>query len=164
MWWNFKNVYIKFIILIKGSQKGGNRMFKHILLAADGSIHSLRAAQKAIELAKLNKDVKVDVVYVVDGKTAKKDVLHNWDKMGIKEKREKLLESTINMAKNASINYEIKILRGEPAPKIVQYAQENNVDIIVIGSRGLNVLQEMVLGSVSHKVAKRATCPIMIVK
>ncbi|MGB8270820.1 MAG: universal stress protein, partial [Priestia megaterium] len=41
---------------------------------------------------------------------------------------------------------------------------KNNFNLVVIGSRGLNSLQEMVLGSVSHKVAKRVHCPVMIIK
>ncbi|MGN7308692.1 universal stress protein, partial [Bacillus subtilis] len=49
-------------------------------------------------------------------------------------------------------------------PEIVKYANENKVDLIVLVSRCLNALQELVLGSVSHKVAKRAHCPVMIVK
>ena len=39
-----------------------------------------------------------------------------------------------------------------------------NFDLVIIGSRGLNSLQEMVLGSVSHKVVKRVKCPVHIVK
>ncbi|WP_370876089.1 universal stress protein [Evansella vedderi] len=41
---------------------------------------------------------------------------------------------------------------------------ENEFDLVVIGSRWLNKLREMVLGRVSHKVAKRVACPVMIVK
>jgi nucleotide-binding universal stress UspA family protein len=67
-------------------------------------------------------------------------------------------------AVKAGVRYETKILHGEPGPEIVKYANENKVDLIVLGSRGLNALQELVLGSVSHKVAKRAHCPVMIVK
>jgi nucleotide-binding universal stress UspA family protein len=37
-------------------------------------------------------------------------------------------------------------------------------DLMIIGSRGLNSLQEMVLGSVSYKVIKRVQCPVLIVK
>jgi isocitrate dehydrogenase len=40
----------------------------------------------------------------------------------------------------------------------------NDFDLVVIGSRGLNTLQEMVLGSVSYKVAKRVKCPVLLVK
>ena len=49
-------------------------------------------------------------------------------------------------------------------PAIVEYTNKNQFDVVVIGSRGLNALQEMVLGSVSHKIAKRANCPVLIVK
>jgi nucleotide-binding universal stress UspA family protein len=66
--------------------------------------------------------------------------------------------------KSNQVTYEIKILLGEPGPVIVEYANKEKFDLVVIGSRGLNVLQEMVLGSVSHKVVKRADCPVLIVK
>lgn len=56
------------------------------------------------------------------------------------------------------------ILHGTPGPEIIKYANEQQVDLVVIGSRGLNSLQEMVLGSVSHKVMKRVNCPALIVK
>jgi hypothetical protein len=55
---------------------------------------------------------------------------------------------------------ETVFLSGDPGPKIVDYANENQFDPVVIGSRGLNPLQEFVLGSVSHKVAKRADCSV----
>ena len=56
------------------------------------------------------------------------------------------------------------MLHGEPGPTIVEYANKQSCDMVVIGSRGLNKLQEMVLGSVSHKVAKRVNCPVLISK
>jgi nucleotide-binding universal stress UspA family protein len=68
------------------------------------------------------------------------------------------------MAQQSGVSYEIKILHGDPGPVIVDYVNKNKFEIAIIGSRGLNTLQEFVLGSVSHKVAKRANCPIMIVK
>lgn len=139
-------------------------MFKNILLAADGSAHSIRAAEKAIELAKGNPIAKVTVIYAVDGSTSKADVLRNWDSLGIVEQRKDKFHAIEQQAKNAQINYELKIVRGEPGASIVNYANENHMDLVVIGSRGLNMLQQMVLGSVSHKVAKRANCPVMIVK
>lgn len=46
----------------------------------------------------------------------------------------------------------------------MEYANKGSYDIVIIGSRGLNSLQEMVLGSVSHKVVKRVVCPVLIVK
>lgn len=66
--------------------------------------------------------------------------------------------------KSKNIEYKLEILHGYPGPTIIEYANKEKVDMVVIGSRGLNSLQEMVLGSVSHKVMKRVNCPALIVK
>jgi nucleotide-binding universal stress UspA family protein len=140
-------------------------MFTKILLATDGSEHSLRAAEKAVALAKNNPDAQIVVLYVVDGKTSKQDVLQSMDVEGLNIARRKKIEGAIAKVVNTDIHCEIKIIRGEePGPSIVKYVNENNFDVVVIGSRGLNAIQEFVLGSVSHKVAKRANCPVLIVK
>ncbi|MDC3412323.1 universal stress protein [Aquibacillus sp. 3ASR75-11] len=139
-------------------------MFNAILLASDGSNHALRATDKAILLAKHNPDAVITIVYIVDSSKSKSDVLHHSNPIEIDQRRKEKLLLTEQKIKKASIAYEVKILHGEPGPAIVKYANGNNIDICVIGSRGLNSLQEMVLGSVSHKVAKRANCPVMIVK
>lgn len=139
-------------------------MFRKILVASDGSGHSLKAAEKAIELAKIEKDSFIDVLYVVDGKNSKHDVLQNWDALKVTELRKEKLRNIVKKAEAAGISYHINIVRGEPVPQILKFAQELKSDVIVLGSRGLNILQEMVLGSVSHQVTKKAKCPVMIVK
>ncbi|WP_236712759.1 universal stress protein [Peribacillus muralis] len=48
-----------------------------------------------------------------------------------------------------NISYRIKMLYGKPGPSIVDYANKEKSDLVIIGSRGLNSFQEMVLGSVS---------------
>lgn len=54
--------------------------------------------------------------------------------------------------------------RDEPGACLIDYANKGSFDIVIIGSRGLNTLQEMVLGSVSHKVLKRVNCHVLVVK
>lgn len=139
-------------------------MYDKILLAADGSDHSLRAADHAIFIAQQNSRSSLVVLYVVDLTTSKSDVLRHLDTDTLNRKRREKLSAIEQKAKEAGLNYEIQILHGEPGPTIVEYGDSYQFDLIVIGSRGLNTLQEMVLGSVSHKVAKRAHCPVMIVK
>ncbi|APH06106.1 universal stress protein [Bacillus weihaiensis] len=139
-------------------------MFKKILLATDGSDHALRAAIKASDIAKLTSDAKITVVYVIDGTQSKSDVLSTEDKEALYEKRQRKLRPTEEMLQEVGVSYEVKVLKGEPGPEIVHFANQEQYDLVVIGSRGLNALQEMVLGSVSHKVAKRVECPVMIVK
>lgn len=139
-------------------------MFRQILLASDGSEHAIRAAEKARAIAEKDEDAKVTVVYVIDGATSKSDVLSEGSREAIEAKRKLRLHHTEEILQNSQIAYEVKVLKGEPGPTIVQFANANPYDLVVIGSRGLNTFQEMVLGSVSHKVAKRVQCPVMIVK
>ncbi|WP_409253255.1 universal stress protein [Bacillus sp. SCS-153A] len=139
-------------------------MYKKILLATDGSAHSKRAAENAIHIAQCTDGSAIEVVYVVDADRAKSDVLANWNSAEVNDFRKERMKEVERQAKEAGVLFEIKILHGEPGPAIVEYVNKNQFDIVVIGSRGLNGLQEFVLGSVSHKVAKRANCPVLIVK
>ncbi|MBM4763469.1 universal stress protein [Bacillus sp. B15-48] len=139
-------------------------MYKKILLATDGSEHSKRAAENAINICKCSNDSKIEIVYVIDHGKVKSDVLSNWNTANIGDKHKNRIKGIETLAEESGVTYETKILQGDPGPVIVDYANKNQFDVIVIGSRGLNVLQEFVLGSVSHKVAKRANCPVLIVK
>lgn len=138
-------------------------MYQKVLLAADGSDHSIRAASHAVKIAKMAKS-KMDIVYVVDDKAAKEDVLHGLDKYEVKKERREKLKPVIEIIKEAGLECETHIVHGEPGPAIVDFANKNEYDLVVIGSRGLNRVQTMILGSVSHKIAKRVHCPVLIVK
>ncbi|WP_209124148.1 universal stress protein [Alkalihalobacillus sp. BA299] len=139
-------------------------MYRKILLAYDGSEHSRRAGDNAVHIAKCSSESKLEIVYVVDANKAKNDILSNWNSLSIEEKRKELLTGITKKATDEGVEYSIKIMQGEAGPSIIKYANENNFDLVIIGSRGLDGIQEFVLGSVSHKVAKRANCPVLIVK
>ncbi|SFG53018.1 Nucleotide-binding universal stress protein, UspA family [Halobacillus alkaliphilus] len=138
-------------------------MFSHILLASDGSSHAVRAAEHALQLARLSEDSQITILYAISGSTSKSDVLSE-NAANLSMVRKGRLFSTEGVFKKAGMNYDVKILKGDPGPAIVHYVNENQYDVVVIGSRGLNGFQEMVLGSVSHKVAKRVDCPVLIIK
>lgn len=139
-------------------------MYKHILLAADGSENSVRAANEAIKLAKLSNDSTIDVVLVASYDKVRTEVLHASSSEGLMLERRRKVANIEQLLQAENVNYVVTILKGEPGPEIIAYANERNVDIVVLGSRGLNSLQEMVLGSVSHKVMKRVNCPALVVK
>ncbi|HLR81271.1 MAG TPA: universal stress protein [Bacillota bacterium] len=139
-------------------------MYKHILIAADGSEHSQRAAKNAVQIAQCNPDANIEIVYVFDPNKAKSEALNHWDVEYVGDQRKRRIKSVEEIVSRSGVSYETTVLNGEPRHMLVDYANRNEVDLVVIGSRGLNVLQEMVLGSVSHKVAKRANCPVLIVK
>jgi len=107
----------------------------------------------------------IHVIYVINEDNTKTDVLHHWNETEfIMLKRKELIIPIEDKLEASTLQYETKIIRGNPGPTIVQYANDHQFDLIVIGSRGLNSLQEFVLGSVSHKVAKRANCSVLIVR
>jgi nucleotide-binding universal stress UspA family protein len=139
-------------------------MFNKILVGADGSDHSIRCFEKALHIIEGNPNAEMTVVYVIDGQKSKEDILHHYDKKVVEETRRKRLAPIVDTLKEKNIPHQIEILHGEPGPRIVEFANSHNYDLVVVGSRGLNSLQEMVLGSVSHKVAKRVKAPVMIVK
>lgn len=142
--------------------KGGYSMYQHILLAVDGSENALRAAKEAVKIA--SNDSLIEMVYVADFEKVKTDVLHATSSESLLLERKRKVAPIEEVLRAADKQFKLTILHGTPGPEIVKYANENKVDIVVIGSRGLNGLQEMVLGSVSHKVMKRVQCPALIVK
>ncbi|WP_338657138.1 universal stress protein (plasmid) [Sporosarcina psychrophila] len=139
-------------------------MYKRILLAVDGSENALRATEEAVKVASLIAKCIVEVVYVATFSKSKNEILHSLGKEELEYSRRKKLHPVEEQLKSKNIAYKIKILHGEPGPTIIEYANKERFDMLIIGSRGLNSLQEMVLGSVSHKVVKRVDCPVLIVK
>ncbi|MFC4353806.1 universal stress protein [Chryseomicrobium palamuruense] len=138
-------------------------MYQHIVLAADGSENALRAAKHAVELAKLG-NAKIEIILVADFKKAKYEVLHAESNEALDYERRQKVRPVEELLLAEHVPYEVKILHGEPGPTIVEYVNNQKADLVVIGSRGLNSLQEMVLGSVSHKVVKRVKVPVLVVK
>lgn len=139
-------------------------MYQKILLAADGSEHSKRAAAEALKMAKMFREAAVTLLYVVDYEKARAEVLHDKQSEQLHHYRRQLLLPLEEIFNAAGVPLEVKTLHGTPGPTIIRHANENSYDIVFIGSRGLNAFQEMVLGSVSHKVAKRVLAPVIIVK
>lgn len=137
-------------------------MYQHILLAVDGSDNAVRAAKEAVKIA--SNDSLIEMVYVADFDKAKTEMLHAGSSESLMLERKRKVAPVEEILRAAGKQFKLTILHGTPGLEIVKYANENKVDIVVIGSRGLNGLQEMVLGSVSHKVMKRVQCPALIVK
>lgn len=139
-------------------------MYQNILVGVDGSENSIRALAEAIKIATCSQNCSVQLVTVVDFSKSKDEILHTHGKEELELVRKQKLIPAEKMLQEKNISYTIQELHGEAGPTIVKYANQNSFDLVVIGSRGLNVLQEMVLGSVSHKIAKRVKCPVLIVK
>ena len=134
-------------------------MYKSILLAADGSDNSFRAAKETLNF--INENTKVTILNVIQVQKSKDAILHGEDI--VREQKEKLAD-IMRLYENKNVTYNVIFERGIPDETVVKAANDGGFNIIVLGNRGLNALQGMMMGSVSHKVAKRANIPVLIVK
>ena len=137
-------------------------MYKHILVAVDGSDNAMRAVSQAKQLAELSPGVVVDLISIIAIDVYSDMVYDPIAAHG--ETQTQLVDPAIQAFKDAGIEPNLVLLHGRPADEIIRYTEKNDVDLVVIGSRGLNALQEFAIGSVSHKVLKHVKCPVLIVK
>lgn len=135
-----------------------------IAVAVDGSDNALRAAKHAIMLAQYLPEAELEIIYVMDYNKVKDEHLVSQSPESLTLQREQKVRPILKLAQSVGVATKITMLRGNPSHEIINYVSEQSIDQLVIGSRGLNTFQEMVLGSVSHKVMKHANCPVTIVK
>mgnify|MGYP003438334129 CR=1 FL=1 len=131
-------------------------MYKHILLAVDGSENSIRAAQNAVNVASQESLIELISVIPTEGNTGNLQELEA-------AQSQKLAQEQAIIQQNHG-HSKLTIVHGPAGRMISNYANDNKVDLVVIGCRGLNPMQEMVFGSVSTYVSKNANCSTLLVK
>lgn len=142
-------------------------LFNHILVPYDGSGPSVKALNKAVQLAKSDANIQLTVAHVINleptyiGEMAFSQPESYQEKL--KQQGAKLLEA-IDITLQEVPRSNVVVLGGSPAEAIVDYAQNNNCDLILMGSRGLGAVKEWMLGSVSHNVVQHSKVPVMIYK
>jgi len=138
-------------------------LFSKILVAIDGSTSAKRAFARSIFLA--NKcDSKLEVVHVVPCEFGG-DSENTFELVEeLKTKAKEILEQCKKAAAKKNITIKTLSELGDPAKIIIELAKSNDYDLIVMGSRGRSAFKELLLGSVTLKVAHHAKCPIMVVR
>jgi nucleotide-binding universal stress UspA family protein len=91
-----------------------------------------------------------------------KQSIENEDMQEFKEWLDKISQN----AKRNSIQLKKEIINSQMSVEaaIVEYAESEGVDLIVIGTRGNSGIKNMLIGSIASGVVKYATCPVMVVK
>jgi len=140
-------------------------MFSHILLAADGSEHGLRAAKVAGDLARAVDAEEIRVVVAYDPVPAYlgEPNLSNAINARVQES-DSLLKTALAEVGEVPSEIQTETLEGSPAEAIIEVATTRNSSVIVMGSRGLGRLAGALLGSNAQKVVSHAPCPVLIVK
>jgi nucleotide-binding universal stress UspA family protein len=139
-------------------------MYNKILVAFDGSAPSIRAIQHASKLAKSVNANKLTIVHIKERIHLQQPVFSVDLDALIEEENRDILSEAHNHLTQSGIPYEAYGLEGTASKKIIEYAHDNQQDVIIIGSQGKGFVKETFLGSVSHEVAQSAECPVIIVK
>jgi nucleotide-binding universal stress UspA family protein len=157
----------RLVFLIENDfQKGGIGMWSKILVATDGSDHARKAIEFASDMA-LKYDATIYLIHVVQApRISEKEFFKIENVLNLLQKNGK---EVVEMANREVRMRGVKHLQwtsalGDPATEILRYGNENGVDMIVMGSRGLGAIKGMFLGSVSHKVSHLAECTCITVK
>jgi nucleotide-binding universal stress UspA family protein len=152
--------------------------FSKILITVDGSEESMNAADYAIAMAKKeDNDAQLIALHVLFSQTgyaystnmfglvtpssinellqdAKHEAQQWFDKI-----KEKMYEN-----RDVQLKTEVVVSPTSVVGAIVDYAERENVDLIVIGSRGTSGFKKLLLGSTASGVITYATCPVLVVK
>jgi len=146
-------------------------LYKNILVAYDGSDHAKAALKQAIALAEAGGDCKIHIAtfYDIGYEPAEPGAIFASDSGKSRslddmkaDVEKKLAAAAAAIPEGIERDYHFEF--GKPGPHLVQVAEEEKCDLIIVGSRGRDFFQEMVLGSVSSYVAHHAKCIVMIVK
>ena len=140
--------------------------FGKILVAVDGSKDSDEAFETAATFGKQLGGQLLVITVLEDPPSVDFEGRPLDDITPALEKRAEdlLMNYAIKGRSKYGMTVETAVWHGDPSKTILEVAQERDADMIALGSRGMSGIEELVLGSVSHDVAKRSKLPILIVK
>lgn len=138
-------------------------MFKRILVATDGSENAASAVEHAAALARAAGAERVTVLHVCPACTADLDPERQNQEIAQQIARH-ASEAFADTGAEVHVRVEVDYHPEDVGTGITEVAQQEDADIIVLGSRGLSGIRGMLLGSVSSKVLQLATCPVLVIK
>jgi nucleotide-binding universal stress UspA family protein len=133
------------------------RKFSKVLVAVDGSEYSMNAAEYAISITKeyvITSDVStIASTFSPQMEEIKKNAQEFFDKIRRKGEANRDIPLRTELIASSSV-----------VGGIIDFAEKENIDLIVVGTRGRSGLNRLLLGSVASGIVNYAHCPVMIVK
>lgn len=136
---------------------------KRILVAVDGSMYGLAAVKAAAKLAAARGIESVTLINVIPVAVstmgpapvaAPPEDIEAWE----------VFQQPKAILKEAGVEARLLLREGDPAYEIVQVAQTEGYDLIVVGHRGLSPIKAFLLGSVSSRIVTHAPCSVLVVR
>ena len=145
-------------------------MFDRIVVGTDGSGTATQAVKTAVELAKIS-NAKLEIVSAYEPVPQSRlrdeqegisgDVSHA---INPREDVQFVLDKAAAVAKNAQVEVVTHPREGDPADAILDVAEENDADLVLVGNKGMTGARRFLLGSVPNKISHHAPCDVWIVK
>ncbi len=137
---------------------------KKILVPVDGSKHSMRAAEYALELAR---QMQAEIILMHSHKPFPMVLGEPYFQNAVNKilkKSNKLLEPYRDLFNKNEVPFTDQIMEGHADDVISEVANIEKCDLIVMGSRGRSDLKGLLLGSNTHRVLKTAPCPVLVIR
>lgn len=137
---------------------------ERILIATDGSPGSLAAVEEGVRLAKL---LGAEVIFTAVAHSPLPILGDPYYQRALTEKlgaMRSALATAVPFAEERRVPYETELLEGSPVKMILELARSRNVDLIVVGSRGLGAVKGSLLGSVSSAIVHHADRPVLVAR
>ncbi len=147
-------------------------MIKKLIVAVDGSGHSMKAVDYAASIAAAM-NAQVIVLYVLKTHELPKGLANYANIEHIQGGDEAVLQRAANdlvseakdrATKNGANDVTGEVIDGPVARTVIARAKHHKVDMIVIGSRGMGNIEATLRGGVSHRVELLANCPVLTVR
>ncbi len=143
---------------------GPGSHMKKLLLATDLTDASASATDEAFELAS-RLDASLLVVSIIDpGSLLLPGGRFRVRVDQVRERREQLAQELVERGRAAGIEVSFLIWTGDPGDMIIEAAEAEHADMILVGSHGRGAVGRLFLGSVSEHVVRNAPCPVLVVR
>jgi len=141
-------------------------MYDDILVPTDGSKGTNRAVDHALDIAD-KYDATVHALYVVN--TSAYSTLpsdSNWESItaALEDEGKRATSEIARRLEDSDLNVKKEVTDGVPHKRILGYADENGIDMIVMGTHGKTGLDRLLLGSVTEKVVRASEVPVLTVR
>ncbi|ADU66568.1 UspA domain-containing protein [Desulfurispirillum indicum S5] len=141
--------------------------FKRILAPVDMSDFSLQALDYAVEMAQ-KYGAELTVLSVVNGSFYTNTYMNVLDLENIvdsvHQQVEKNLREVVQKYDQSPVTIKTVVEEGNPYLAICEYAKKKHIDLIIMASHGYSGLDSILIGSVTEKVVRKATCPVLTLK
>jgi nucleotide-binding universal stress UspA family protein len=142
-----------------------SKLYKKILIATDGSEYTKKSVDHGIDLAN-STGAKLNAIYVVDTRAYSSipvSASMEYTYSILRQEGDTAIKYVAERAEAAGLEVEGIIAEGHPADEIINYAEKNSIDLIVMGTLGKSGLERFLMGSVVDKVIRNSKIPVIAV-